>query len=147
MTVLYNMRHAGDEYRCTKFNSDFDVESSYTLSLEECTCPAGHRPMCRHREMLPKFIARDHIGDNWLFDYDRGGWVQGIPSEAIIAEADENIRDLTFAIENPDCGAAAILPAGITVIDLENPATAHNAIADALGEPRVAPTPTIRRRV
>lgn len=116
MPILYNCRHAGDEYRITKFNSDFDMESSYLCTLEECECPAGHQPICRHREMLPKFIARDHIGDEWLFDYDRGGWVQGIPSEAIIAEADENIRDLTFELEHPDAARhranRAVLEAG-----------------------------------
>lgn len=166
MPTLYNCRHAGDEYRITKFNSDFDVESSYLCTLEECECPAGHRPICRHREMLPKFIARDHIGDEWCYDYDRGGWVQGIPSEAIIAEADENIRDLTFGLEHPPLEPAANLPLnsppplelapqaivdglpeGVTFLNLEDSAATHNAIADALGEPRIAPPPTIRRRV
>lgn len=31
--------------------------------------------------MLPKFIQREHIGDNWFFDFDRGGWVQGAETE------------------------------------------------------------------
>jgi len=74
--TLYNCRHDGDEYRISKFDNDMNVESSYMLSLEECTCPAGVRPTCRHRQMLPKFIAREHIGDSWMFDFDRGGWVQ-----------------------------------------------------------------------
>lgn len=79
MTFLYNCKHSGDQYRITKFNSDFEVEgdSSYLCDLHNCECPAGHRPSCRHREMLPKFIQRNHVGDNWFFDFDRGGWVQG----------------------------------------------------------------------
>ncbi len=76
MPTLYNMRHSGDQYRCTKFTSDMDVESSYLCTEQECECPAGHRPTCRHREMLPKFIQREHVGDNWMYDYDRGGWIQ-----------------------------------------------------------------------
>src|SRR5260221_3506240 len=77
MSILYNCRHSGDQYRITKFDSDMNPQGSYLLSLEECECPAGVRPMCRHRQMLPKFIARGHVGDEWFFDFDRGGWVQG----------------------------------------------------------------------
>lgn len=91
MTFLYNCRHSGDEYKITKFDSHFSPEgdSSYLLSLTECTCPAGHRPTCRHREMLPKFIQRGHIGDEWFWDHDRGGWVQGPMLEEVASEASE----------------------------------------------------------
>lgn len=77
MPSLYNCRHDGDQYRVTKFDSDFNVEASYLCTLSACECPAGHRPTCRHRQMLPKFIQRNHIGDEWFWDHDRGGWVQG----------------------------------------------------------------------
>lgn len=76
MTFLYNCRRQGDRYRVTKFDDDMNVESSYLCTTTECDCPAGKRPMCRHREMLPAFIQRGHIDDGWMFDYDRGGWVQ-----------------------------------------------------------------------
>ena len=76
--TLYNCRHSGDQYRITKFTPDLEVESSYLCDRDACECPSGHRPKCRHREMLPKFIARDHIGDEFFFDYNRGGWVQGM---------------------------------------------------------------------
>lgn len=50
--------------------------SSYLTTERECDCPAGQRPMCRHREMLPAFIRRGKVNSDWMFDYDRGGWVQ-----------------------------------------------------------------------
>jgi hypothetical protein len=75
MTTLYNCRHAGDQYRITKFDADLNVVSSYLCTTSECECPAGVRPTCRHREMLPRFIHREHIGDGWMLDHDRGGWV------------------------------------------------------------------------
>lgn len=81
MTSLYNCKHSGDQYRITKFTSDFNVEASYLCDETACECPAGHRPSCRHRSMLPKFIQRDYVGKNWFFDYDRGGWVQGWKEE------------------------------------------------------------------
>ncbi len=87
---LYNCRHAGDQYRITKFDSDMNPESSYLCTLEECDCPAGVRPSCRHRQMLPKFIERSHVGDEWMFDFDRGGWVQG---EAHWAQEEPAIAD------------------------------------------------------
>jgi hypothetical protein len=76
MTILYNCKHSGDQYQITKFDEHMNVESSYTCTERECDCPAGQRPRCRHREMLPKFISRGAIGTGWFFDYDRGGWVQ-----------------------------------------------------------------------
>ncbi len=82
--TLYNCRHDGDQYRITKFNDDINVESSYLCTLEECECPRGPHHTCRHRQMLPNFIAKGHVGDEWFFDFDRGGWVQG---EAQWAEA------------------------------------------------------------
>src|SRR5712664_3071858 len=76
MPILYNCRHDGDQYRITKFDDDMNPQGSYLLSVEECPCPAGGRPTWRHRQMLPKFIARGHVGDEWFLDFDRGGWVQ-----------------------------------------------------------------------
>lgn len=89
MTSLYSCRHSGDQYRISKFDSHFDLESSYLCTETECECPAGHRPTCRHRAMLPKFIARNAIGTDWFFDYDRGGWVQsGIVIQEMVDPVD-----------------------------------------------------------
>ena len=82
MTILYNCHHAGDQYHITKFDSEMNVVSSYLCSLEECDSPRGPHLTCRHRQMLPKFIARQHIGDEWFLDFDRGGWVQQGPEWA-----------------------------------------------------------------
>ncbi len=76
MTYLYLCRTDGDQYRMVKMTSLSEVESSYLCSERECQCPAGVRPTCRHREMLPRFLERNAINTGWAFDYDRGGWVQ-----------------------------------------------------------------------
>src|SRR5882762_5890006 len=73
---LYNCRHADGKYRITKFDEHMNVEASYIVSRLECDCPAGKRPTCRHRQMLPKFLQRGTVGTNWWYDFDRGGWVQ-----------------------------------------------------------------------
>ncbi len=64
----------------TKWDSSGNVESSYETSYEACTCPAGHRHTCRHRQMLPLLIpiANTH----WFLDWDNGRQVvdfSGIP--------------------------------------------------------------------
>lgn len=120
MPILYNCRHSGDQYRITKFDEDMNVESSYLCTEAECECPAGQRPTCRHRQMIPRFIQRKHIGDEWFFDYDRGGWVQMGPE---------------WISEMPP------LPEGITMVSLDNPADLYNAIAEAVGEPTIEPAP------
>lgn len=75
MTHLYNMHTEGAQYRCTKFDSLGNVESSYLCTDSTCECPAGRAPTCRHRQMLPKFIAREAVNTFWFYDYDRSGWV------------------------------------------------------------------------
>jgi len=127
MTILYNCRHSGDQYRITKFDSDMNPQASYLCSLEECDCPAGLRVTCRHRQMLPKFIARQHVGDEWFLDFDRGGWVQG---EAHWAEPK--------GMQAIDDDGWPNLPKGVTMIVIGYPegvADVHNAIADTVGEP------------
>lgn len=74
MSILYNCHTDGDQYRITKFN-DGEVESSYLCSFDECQCPAGHRPSCRHRLMLPMFIDRGAVNTFWFLDFERKGWV------------------------------------------------------------------------
>src|SRR5258708_7584764 len=99
MPALYSCRHSGDLYRITKFTTpDFNVESSYLCDATGCTCPVSHRPTCRHREMLPKFLARSAVGTEWLFDYDRGGWVQsGIDDPETLPEGLEKEHALDMA--------------------------------------------------
>lgn len=80
MATLYNCHNDGDQYRITKFNELGEPESSYLVTLDECDCPAGVRPTCRHRQMLPKFLARDAVDSYWFYDFDRGGWVTNEPA-------------------------------------------------------------------
>ena len=76
--------------------------------------------MCRHREMLPRFISRAAVNTGWWYDYDRGGWVDMRTADEVIASE------------------ALPLPEGVS---LEDPAELHNAIAEAVGEPQIPPAP------
>jgi len=166
--ALYNCRHSGDQYRITKFDGDMNPQGSYLVDDEACECPAGVRTTCRHREMLPKFIARDHIGDEWFYDYDRGGWVQMGSEWLAPSEVSPNYEPPLFPDSAPT-GATSLpegesdlavthgsvgadlppLPKGIAMIVMDSPdrvADVHNAIADAVGEPQMPPSPPSFKR-
>ncbi len=67
--TLYSLRTDGDQFRITKF-VDGEVESSYLCTEVECECPAGHRPSCRHRQMLPMMLACGICSTHWFWDFD-----------------------------------------------------------------------------
>lgn len=56
-------------YRITKF-VDGNVESSYITTRKTCDCPAGVRPICRHRQMLPAFLNHNIVNQPWFWDFD-----------------------------------------------------------------------------
>lgn len=133
MPTVYNCKTDGDQYRITKFDDDLEVESSYLLTMAECECPAGNRPSCRHRQMLPKFMQRHAIDTEWFLDFDRGGWVQHtLASQPVEERASQIEPDREDAVTHPSPPADS----GITIVTLGDPETLFNTIADAVGEPR-----------
>lgn len=75
MTSLYHLRSApGASFRITKLDADYRVEATYLVSSSECSCPAGSRPTCRHRQMLPFFLAKGHVDNGWMLDWHTRQW-------------------------------------------------------------------------
>lgn len=70
--TLYNLHSTADPsaFAITKFTRYGDVESHYTVSASTCDCPAGHRPSCRHRMMLPNLLPL--LNTHYFWDHDRG---------------------------------------------------------------------------
>jgi hypothetical protein len=77
---FYNAKstESPDTFLFTKFDSDLNIvnDSVYLTSETECTCPAGARPSCRHRQMLQSFLATQRIDTDWFFNHDSGEWSQ-----------------------------------------------------------------------
>lgn len=75
--TLYSLRTHVSElnpdlaYYITKF-ADGEVESAYALNEINCECPAGARPSCRHRQMLPQMLAAGLVNTHWFWDFDLG---------------------------------------------------------------------------
>ena len=84
MTSLYSLRSTPKEgeFIVMKFDSDYEVESVYALSAGLCVCPAGHKPTCRHRKMLPMFLAQHHVDDGWFLDWDTRLWRKPLGPES-----------------------------------------------------------------
>lgn len=60
-----------ERVRVSKF-VDGELESSYLTTHDECDCPAGVRPSCRHRQMLPQAQAAGIVNTHWFWDFDLG---------------------------------------------------------------------------
>lgn len=132
--TLYTCRHDGDQYRITKLTNNLDVESSYLCTFDECECPAGVRPSCRHRQMLPMFVDRGAIDTGWMLDFDRGGWIDNRTEDELRLPLDEAIEEDAYLK-----GIMEHIPEGVQAVSLEDPAALHNAIAEAVGEPEAKP--------
>ncbi len=68
--ILYNCKSIPPHYRITKFDDDMNPIGSYAVTMTTCDCPAGVRPTCRHRQMLPKFISENVINGEAFLDWD-----------------------------------------------------------------------------
>lgn len=78
---LYNIKrdnaakdYGKEQFIINKFDEDLNHESTYLVSKTGCTCPAGVRPSCRHRNMLPRMMQ--HIGDGWFHVYETNKWIR-----------------------------------------------------------------------
>jgi hypothetical protein len=73
---LYNLKSADGQWRITKFTNDLEVESSYLTSVTECECPAGTRPSCRHRTMLPRMLNVGAEDSEMFYDFDHDQFLE-----------------------------------------------------------------------
>ena len=105
MTHLYNCKSVSPiEYRITKFDSDYEVMSSYVVSNGGCDCPQGNKPTCRHRKMLPAFAKEGHIDDGFFYEWDTRQWrkpLHNLATEAsqMLAQSDPHNEKIVEAIE------------------------------------------------
>jgi hypothetical protein len=105
------------DYRITKFDSDFNVLSSYETNVHGCQCPQGHKATCRHREMLVMFQSTGHVDDGWLLDWHTRLWWE--PSGDVGAAVEEKGFGFAGVITNEDIGRT--LPTAPTLPHVTNP--------------------------
>lgn len=92
--ILYTLKLSTPGYSITKFDDDLNPVATYWLSALKCECPAGPRPTCRHRQMLPAMKAR--ANSPWFYHFESGTWHdplgQNAPIEGEILGPSQTIR-------------------------------------------------------
>lgn len=83
--TLYNLRRTGPGYTMVKWDNLLNIEAIYELSPLDggrlaCNCPAGPRPTCKHRKMVPLFIAHHAVDTQRFYDYEHQFWQEPIPT-------------------------------------------------------------------
>ena len=87
---LYTIRSTSDTtYTVIKFDEDLNPEGEIyhiseigpTGSQMVCTCPAGAKHTCRHRQMLRLFQAEDRIDKGYFYKFDKKLWYPPLTGE------------------------------------------------------------------
>lgn len=112
---LYNCKSDGDQYRISKFTNDLDVEASYLTDGSECDCPASHRPVCRHRIMLPRFIAKNAVAGQWFHNYEANQWIR-----AASDDEPDTLGDLASVASELTIASSVQFPDDVSGDDLAN---------------------------
>lgn len=120
--------------RITKF-VDGEVESSYLTTPATCDCPAGVRPTCRHRQMLPHMIQCDIINTHWFYNFDRGLVVD---FEGVSRQAHEMAKPASEALQGN-----LPLTLGEPLIDIQGPPGQLNEFVVVESRPSTAIAPTV----
>lgn len=113
MSTLYNLRHDGDQYRITKW-IDGNPEASYLCDLGACECPAGVRPTCRHRQMLPRMLTANLLDSPAFWDHDRNRTCD-IDGRAMTLLKGPEIEPIERSIEQEQAYNRAVTAAGGTI--------------------------------
>ena len=79
--ILYSIRRGPHGYQLGKFDDDFNVAAIYDVDLKHCTCPAGPRPSCKHRKMLPRMLGK--VDTEEFYCYETQTWHQPLAREAL----------------------------------------------------------------
>ena len=81
MSDLYLCRTHASEYTITKLTTDYEPIATYELSPHLLLPRRLFRPSCRHREMLPTFLAAGHVDDGTFYNYDLKTWLPPLTTE------------------------------------------------------------------
>ena len=91
--ALYNIKRGPHGYAIGKFDRDLNLLAAYNTSTDYCSCPAGPRPTCRHRKMLPRMLAK--VDQPEFYCYETQTWHR--PLEAFGLEPSERGAEAALA--------------------------------------------------
>ena len=77
--ALYAIRRGPHGSILDKFDTDLNFLAEYNVAPDYCSCPAGPRPSCRHRKMLPRMLGK--VGLPEFYCYETNTWHRPLPAE------------------------------------------------------------------
>ena len=136
---LYNLKSVDGNWRITKFTNDLDVESSYITSETTCECPAGVRPSCRHRQMLPRMLNVGAEDSGMFYDFERDVFLEPIEGEdtqpVIVSPITEDFKIVEYTGTNVATEDEVVSAANESYISPPTPiapSSAHPSISGPL---------------
>ena len=155
--ALYNIKRGPHGYAIGKFDRDLNLLAAYNTSTDYCSCPAGPRPTCRHRKMLPRVLSK--VDQPEFYCYETQTWHR--PLEAFGLEPSERGAEAALAaaggnkvVQEPLLASRQLNgdgredrspepPIGLELIEADEQRRLYDALPPASPS---APAPTIRRR-
>lgn len=71
----YTVKDAGDQgYAVLKLDEDFRHTETYHVTRRPdvaCTCFAGNKSTCRHRQIVQMYISNNLVGSGRLYNFDK----------------------------------------------------------------------------
>lgn len=157
--ILYNLRKTSDGFILAKFGPDFNVEAVYhlanirgqyqskgTVHQWTCDCPAGHRPSCKHRKMLPRMIPKADTDS--FYCYETQSWHKPLAPQG--EEPMQDKLDAFYATIEKVTNLASVEPADWQAIQnaVQEPIVkAVEVMIKKHHNPPATVPPTLRRRV
>ena len=86
--TLYNIRRGPHGFSLAKFDENLNLLAAYDVDPKYCSCPAGPRPTCRHRKMLPRMLSKVDTAE--FYCYETQTWHQPLaaPADNVGSEAE-----------------------------------------------------------
>ena len=66
--TLYNIRRGPHGFSLAKFDENLNLLAAYDVDPKYCSCPAGPRPTCRHRKMLPRMLGKVDSAEFYCYE-------------------------------------------------------------------------------
>lgn len=87
---IYTVVQANNLFEVKKFDKDFNFLQQYfvtELGADSanmiCTCPAGAKPTCRHRQMVRLFEAEGKLNTGEFYHFDKKKWLPALKCDTI----------------------------------------------------------------
>lgn len=151
--ILYSLRTSASGYQLAKFDEDFNVAAVYDLlplfngTDYSCSCPAGLRPTCRHRNMLPRMISKANTGEFYCYETQHWHRLLAPTSAEALDQAEVANAASVSGFQSDPLTDDAFATSNYPTTSAPEPPTRELISEDVAGLPKAEPSIGIRRRI